>query len=204
MKLKNMPLLSLTSIILIGLSGCAKYSARPIKPIVTVGQSAENSIAFSYKVFNTVECKRYLGRNALAKGYQPIQVTITNNTNHYFNISPSSFSCNCLDPDEVAENMHSSTVGRAVGYGVPAFLLFPILAIPAIVDGIGSSKANHRLDDDYAQKSLSDETIAPYTTINGVIFVSRGEYTDNITVTLADGASNKRYTLSKIKPVLQV
>jgi hypothetical protein len=184
---------------LIGLAGCAKYNARPMKPLMHLENTREQAVSFSYQVFDRHDCKKYLGKNTINKGYQPIQVTIVNNSDHYLTMNLDSFNCECINPDEVAEKMHTNTVGRAVGYGIPAWLLFPVLVIPAIVDGVGSSKANKKLDADYDDKALSNRTIAPYTTVNGLIFISTDDYAGNITVTLTDEENHKRYVLSNLR-----
>lgn len=204
MKFNNLITIVLTCIILIGLSGCAKYSAKPIKPMKTIQQLKDGTISVSYKVFNAYDCKKYLGRNTIAKGFQPIQVTITNNTDRYFTILPDSFNCDCISAEEVAQEMHTNTAGRAAGYGTAACILFPILAIPAIVDGVRSSNANTKLDADYHRKSLSTATISPHRTINGLIFISAGDDTHNITTTLVDIANNRSYILSAVDPVVRV
>ncbi len=204
MKPNNTLLVTLSCIMLVGLAGCAKYKAHPLRPIAAPEQLADQSVSFSYRMLSTSECMKYLGRDTIAKGYQPIHVTITNNTDRYFNLSLNSFNCHCIDPQEVSQAMHTNTTGRAVGYGVPGVLLFPVLIIPAIVDGVGSSKANKKLDADYDRKALYTQTIQPYTTINGLIFISTEEHSRHMAVTIVDAASMQNYVLSRTKPVVGV
>ena len=41
------------------------------------------NICCEYKIFNKADCKKYLGRGqVLSKGYQPIQIKLTNNSDN--------------------------------------------------------------------------------------------------------------------------
>ncbi len=93
-------------------------------------------------------------------------------------------------PEEVAEKVHTSTVGRAAGYGVGALFLWP-LAIPAIVDGIKSSDANDALDNDFSAKVAHDQVIFRHSHFNKIIFVPVNEYQPAFKVTLIEQDSNK-------------
>jgi hypothetical protein len=90
-----------------------------------------------------------------------------------------------VPPEEVAQKAHRSTLGRAAGYGVAALFLWP-LAIPAVVDGVKSSKANTQMDIDFAAKRLQDTVIQPFTTINGIIFVPTVELKPNLSINIID------------------
>lgn len=203
MKLKNIFLYALSCAILMGFTGCAKYRARSLKTLTKSSRAEENSIAFSYKKFSVSDCKRYLGRNTIAKGYQPIQITFTNNTNRYLSISKKSLSLDCVSVKEVAKRVHTNTVGRAVGYSVAGLFVWPFF-IPAIVDGIGSAKANEQLDADFAEKALYKQIVQPYTTINGIVFIAcEDDFDENFTVTVSD-QKNNHFILSPDKPKLRI
>ncbi|HEV2601783.1 MAG TPA: hypothetical protein VGT41_05845 [Candidatus Babeliales bacterium] len=184
---------------LILLNGCAHYRAKPLKPLMPTTQSVEQSISFSYEVFDVDDCVRYLDRNVIAKGYQPIQITLANNTDHYFSVSTKTFSFDCLKPQEVAEKFHTNTVGRAIGYGVAGLFVWPFI-IPAIVDGVGSSRSNKRLDADFSRKTFRSQVIKPHTTVNGLLFVSCDDFDENFTLTVTDQANNQYIVLSPAKP----
>jgi len=66
-------------------------------------------------------------------------------------------------------------VGRALIYGVPGLIIWPLL-IPAVADGVGSSQANQKLDADYSSKGVNETMIQPYTTVNRIIFVPKSEF----------------------------
>ena len=76
--------------------------------------------------------------------------------------------------------------------------------VPAVVDGIGSAQANEQLDNDFALKSLHDQTIKPYSMINGLIFVPSGNASREFYFKLSDPDKHEQLTLSTSKPYLNL
>lgn len=220
---------SIGLIALLGLSGCARYSARPLKAIPFKGANKKDNtqcITLSYRIFDTIDCKRYLGRNVKAKGYQPIQITLRNKTHHPFSVSPNDFSLVHKDPKVVARAVHSSTMGRVAGYsaislwgplslwtlcsttgefGVVATMILggPILIValftglhPAIVNGINSVEDNALLDKNFNNKALRTEIVLPYSTTSGLIFVPCKYFDQNFTLTVQDLTTQEKFVLS--------
>ncbi len=185
------------------LTGCASYNAPPLSNLTvecvkTCPQQAEEGVCedaatdviVAAKQFDRVDCMRFLDRDVLAKGYQPIQLYIQNNSGKSYRFSLNRLELPCATANEVAQKVHTSTVGRAVGYGVGALFLWP-LAIPAIVDGIKSAKANDALDCDFAAKTARDQTIAPHSYFNKIVFVPLQDYQPCFNVVLMDLESNQ-------------
>lgn len=175
------------------LTGCASYNARPLNSLspdtlTSPSHQGEDLVVFA-KRFTRADCKRYLDRDVMAKGYQPIQLFIQNNSDNSYVFSLNRVSLSCTNPEEVAEKVHTSTVARAVGYGAGALILWP-LAIPAIIDGVGSAKANENLDNDFASKTARDQTILPHSYFNKILFTPINEYPSTFTVTLIDQHSH--------------
>lgn len=190
---------------LFGLAGCAKYKARPLTKLRTnVSQKHEHQcICYNHKAFNRADCRRFLDRDVIREGYQPVQIEITNNSDRAFKISPASFPFPLATPETVARLVHTDTVARAVGYGVVGLFCWPFL-IPAIVDGIGSAEANEALDEDFAEKSLCSHVIQPYSSINGVIFAPCRDYFDNFSISLNDAENNQKFVLPSANTTLKV
>ena len=107
-----------------------------------VPADSSNKVVAVSKAFSREDCERYLDRDVISEGYQPVQISILNNTDRKYYFSTGKISVPVAQPQEVAQTVHTSTVGRAVGYGVGALIVWPLL-IPAIVDGIGSSGSKH-------------------------------------------------------------
>jgi hypothetical protein len=152
--LKPIFLISTTLVIL---TGCASYNAAPLDSLLSEAihlpsSEKNNDIIVTAKSYDRRDCKRYLGRDLISKGYQPVQLYIQNNTGRSY-----SFSLNRIDlpfarQEEVARRVYTSTVGRILGYGIPGLVVLWPLIIPAVVDGIKSSEANEALDHDFSSK----------------------------------------------------
>lgn len=100
--------------------------------------------------------------------------------------------------EEVAKECGFSTVGRATAYGVAGLFIWPLL-IPAVVDGVGSSQANVKMEDDYMYKENKDDRIQPNGLLNGVVFLDKmkdGETLD-IRLTNVDNNEIKLFTFTK-------
>lgn len=185
------------------LSGCASYKTTPLRKLpITVSQ--EESVSFEYHVLDRKDCKKYLDRNVMAQGYQPIHLTITNNSNKYLHLSLADCSLTCIEPHIVAKSVHTSTAARAAGYSVLGVLTCGLFFIPAVVDGVGSSEANKKLDNDFDCKTIGDQTIPPHRTINGLIFTPKEEFDSEFDFTLIDQANKERFTLSTLQRACKI
>lgn len=203
--MKFVKFLNLTTIIFLGLFlGCARYKSQPLNPLITnIPSKKEQAISFNYYVFNSHDCKKFLDRDVLARGYQPVQITINNNTNRYINFEKGNISLPSVFAKDVANKVHTNTVARATSYGVAGLFLWPFL-IPAVVDGVGSSQANQKLDQDFADKELHDQSISPYSKINGLIFVPREHFNNQFTITVLDLESRNKLVLSTNQTSLKI
>lgn len=192
-------------IILLFLAGCAGYRARPLKKLntgISTG-SKEQSIGFAYHVFDKRDCKNYLDRDVLKEGYQPIHITIVNNTKKRYRLDMNSFSMTIVNPEDVAQRVHTSTVSRAAGYGIPGIFFWPLL-IPAVIDSVKSVEANNRLDADFDHKTLQSQEIAPYSSLNGLIFVPIDNFEIPFSFAMVDVETSERISLSTHRVALLV
>lgn len=186
---------ALTMLVL--LSGCASYSASPLNNLGTeliITQSPNgmrsNDVFIGAKAFNKADCKKYLDRDVISEGYQPVQLYIQNSSDKDYLFALSRVSMSSATPEEVADKVHTSTVGRATGYGVGALFIWP-LAIPAIVDGVKSAKANEALDNDFNAKVARDQIVFRHSHFNKLLFVPVNEYQSTFTITLIDQETNQ-------------
>ncbi|MFA6262858.1 MAG: hypothetical protein WCW33_04825 [Candidatus Babeliales bacterium] len=193
MKLQKSIFLWVISIVLC--TGCARYEAQPLaKAGLATHEKKPTSYRCAYHVFTKDDCKRYLGRNVVAKGYQPILITFTNNTKRYFRVLRENISMPTIPASQVVRRVHTSTVGRSLGYGIAGLIVWPLL-IPAIVDGIRSSQANYKLDRDFASKELADQVVGPFVTLDGLIFVPKEKFSWNFTIKIIDAETEEVLTL---------
>lgn len=173
---------------LVLLSGCASYTAAPLHTIV-IKESwmpwKANDVLIAARTFDEEDCKQYLGRDVITKGYLPIQITIENKSDHPYLFSLDRVSLSCVPSEDVARQVHTSTVGRAGGYGAASLFFWPFV-IPAIVDGALSLQANEALDLDFASKGAKDQVIAAHAQVNMVMFVPEADFEDVFNLTLVD------------------
>ncbi len=198
MKSFNIVALSVIGASLLFISGCAKYQAKPLSRLGCItpnAQSQEDTVSLAYRVFSKKDCQYYLDRDVIAQGYQPVHISLCNNTDRTFTLNLDNFSLPCVDYQIVANSVHTSTAKRAASYGIGA-LFIPILIVPAVVDGLGSSEANQQLDLDFERKSLHTQIINPFTTVNGLIFVPVKDFNPSFSVSLHDVTNKKNLVLA--------
>jgi hypothetical protein len=193
---KLFPLATISSALLL-LAGCASYHANSLnilspEMVTQASPSKTHDVRIVAKAFDKVDCKRYLDRDVIRKGYQPVQLYIQNNSDKSYVFSLNRLSLSYASPEDVARTVHTSTMGRVLGYGIPGIIIAWPLVIPAVVDGIKSSEANEALDRDfYTKTAKEDQIIAPHSHFNKIVFVDAYEYQSNFTLTLIDQDSKK-------------
>jgi len=205
MKFNNKTTVIISFLALLGLAGCANYQARPLNRLTPVipPNVQEQFLSFSYHIFSQSDCLKYLDRDVLSKGYQPIHIAVTNHSSRSFYLSLGNFSFPCASALEVAQRVHTSTTKRVVGYGVLGLFIWPFM-IPAIVDGIGSQEANQQLNMDFSKKALEDQSISPFSTINGLIFVPVEHFNQNFSFALIDQENHDRFVMTPARPRVKI
>ena len=175
------------------LSGCASYRAESL-PALGLGYVEENpqveGLQIGCKQFSKEDCKQFLDRDVLSIGVQPIQLTFQNRSDISYYFSIRGMSLPIVEPEDVAKAVHTSTVGRSVGYGALGLFCTPFL-IPAIVDGLKSADANKRLDADYKEKSATQLVIAPKSYAQTVLFIPKQYYNPFFDVTLINAETKE-------------
>lgn len=176
------------------LSGCAKYepgTLANLQPEFAPFSESNEGVVLSVKKLSNGDCKRIFDRDVIEKGYQPLQITIKNDTKKYILFSNQGVNLPTVPAQKVAETVHTSTAGRATAYGVAGLFIWPLL-IPAVVDGVGSSQANEKLDRDFNAKATEQVVVQPYATHNGIIFVPVAEFQDSFEIILVERESKNK------------
>ena len=210
--------------LLLTISGCARYKAYPLKILSIPSSMDDKSVTFAYKIFNKKDCIKYLGRNVIKKGYQPVQLTIHNNSAKMLSFSLATFTLPCAPIDLVRNKVHFSTIGRVLAYSPGVILSASALSqmlvptgfsglmllqiggillvsfIAATVDCVASVKANRALDADYTYKALHDQILYPACILNGIIFISLHEFDENFSFSLRDSTNTQMIVLSTYQP----
>jgi hypothetical protein len=170
------------------LTGCASYRATPLSTLANNGGWMPwkgRDVIIVAKAFNEEDCKVYLDRDVIAKGYRPLQITIENRSDRSYLFSLNRVSLPCACVEDVVQQVHTSTFGRAAGYGAAALFLWPF-AIPAVVDSVRSARANESLDGDFVSKAAKDQVIEAHAHINMLMFVPQKSFQKTFNITLID------------------
>jgi hypothetical protein len=178
------------------LSGCASYQPKDFKSLnyepgatLCAQKSPQNANGANVKVYalalSSAKTKYYFDRDICAKGYKVVQFTIVNNSDRCFVLDNDNIGATTADSAQVANLVHTSTAGRAGGYALGSLLIFPLI-IPAVVDGVKSSKANTQLDADFAARCAEICHIPAHATKNHVIFIHNGSFTRFFELSLVD------------------
>ncbi len=182
------------------LFGIARYKAATLPELLSSLQEPENFLSFSYKIFTKADCKNYLGRKKIIrKGYQPVQITLVNNTGHSFKFSLGAFSFPCVSIEEMAQIMDFSTTKRMVGWGVGSLFVSKTFLLPTAIEGTVSGKESAKLQKDFIKKGLSNTVVKPYDVLNGIIFVEKRFFNPHFSFTLRDVSNGKKYIFSPSK-----
>ena len=194
MNQKRFSIIVISILLMLAPYGCATYKAAPLpilQPEFAPYSETIDGVTLSCKTLSEAECKKYFDRDIIDKGYQPVQLSIKNDTKKYILFSNQGVSLPVCSPEEVAEKVHTSTAGRAAGYGVAGIFIWPLL-IPAVVDGISSSQANTNLDRDFSDKNMEQIIINPFGTHSGIIFISNNDFQDSFFVSLVDKETKEK------------
>lgn len=179
---------------LLCLVGCARYHAASLPTVsseILYDTKPVDGMLIAAKAFSHAECMRYLDRDLIKKGYQPIQLYIENVSDRTYLFSTERVTLALASPEDVAKKVHSSTLGRITGYGAAAIFATPLFLIPAVVDGLQSSRSNEALDHDFALKAAKDQLIPPFSHSNMLLFVPTESMQDFFAVTLLDEETSK-------------
>lgn len=177
---------------LLSMTGCASYNASSLSHLSNEGIRTttchQEEVTITAKAFNKDDCKRYLDRDVIKEGYQPVQLSIQNDSDNSYILSLSRLNLTPANSQEVAKKVHTSTGGRIAAYGAGSLIIAPLI-IPAIIDGMKSAEANRQLDADFAAKAIKDSQIYPYSQTNTLIFVPLHEYKNSLKITLLEQKS---------------
>ena len=174
---------------LLFLSSCAKYEGKKL-PAPHAPIHNKKNIKVSRKALTQKESRKYFsGRNLLARGYQPVQIYIENNTDKTYYLNPNLITLPLESASSVARSMQ-----RNVGWKITKYFIIggPVWAA---IEGVASHDANKMIKSDMGEKSIRLNTavkIRPHGIINKVMFVAKENYNSDFDVSLIEHKTNKR------------
>ncbi len=110
--------------------------------------SLVNNVVVGAKAFDAADCGKYLDRDVISEGYQPVQRYIQNSSDKDYVFSLNRVSLPTARAEEVSGKVHTDTIARAAGYGAAALFFLP-LAIGRLPSG-----DSRRSEAAYAERNL--------------------------------------------------
>jgi hypothetical protein len=165
------------------------YDAFPIRQ-AELPALEKKEVLLTAKALDGEASKAFLGEDLVDHGYQPIQITIQNNSPRSAVLAKEKIELSTASASDIAWEVTKGSIPRAVAYKIASFFFWPFL-IPSTIDSITTLKSIGDLKRDLQAKTVSQEEILPYSTVTRVIFVPKEEYRSSFQVTLVDLKSGK-------------
>lgn len=137
------------------------------------------------KAYTKEESERYLNRNVPGLGYQPIQVIVQNKTGDTYILSTDGIDLPVVKSKEVVGKVLKKAIPRSIGLKIAGLFFWPLL-IPDAINSIVTMKMQASLRKDLAAKTINEDLIPSYSTINRVFFVKTEDYRENFVITLKE------------------
>lgn len=159
----------------------------------------QKDIDIHVRALSSSESKHLLGHNLPGKGIQPLHITIENNSPNAYAICPNYIDLDYVEIGSLVSELHKSALPRSVAFKVLGFLFWPFM-IPGTLDTIHTVHSYKSLKRDYIAKSVKDETVPVYSTVNRILFVPEKDFKDQFTVTLMDKETQRfeSFAISKV------
>ncbi len=160
----------------------------PIQSILDAPFSLEDkAIHVSVRALSSDDSQLILKHDLLARGYKPIEVTISNQGSHVYEISRSSTSLPCATASDIAWKNTKGAMPRGIGLRVLGFIFWPFSIVSGI-DSIVTYKSHKKITGILKAKGFKDdaETILPYSLVKRVLYIPEDKFEKTFTVSLED------------------
>jgi hypothetical protein len=150
----------------------------------------ENHLSVSAQVLSEKDSEAILNYNLPRQGYKPIEITISNESNHRYEISLAATSLFCEKPGAIAWKATQQGLPRGIAFKIMSFFFWPFTAISTL-DSIHSLKQHRNMMQTLTAKGLKEEPeiILPYSYVKRLIYVPNHQFFSTFTVCLKDSVS---------------
>lgn len=149
-----------------------------------------NTLQVVAKAYTPEESTKFLNKNLLRKGYQPVQITIQNNSSQEYSLSSGSVDLPTASPSKVTIKLMQSAIPRGIAFKIASFFFWPFM-VPSTIDSIITMKTYQSIKNDLQSKLVKQEVVAPYSIYNRIVFVPIDEFKDSFDITLIELQSLK-------------
>jgi hypothetical protein len=163
----------------------------------------DDELCVSLSVLDDRESERFFGVPLARRGIQPVWLRITNSSGQPYRLRLATLDPNYYPPLEAAFANHFAVGRRLVGFGLLAWLFFPLLILlPFKV--FGARAANRRMNAYFQEHGIGWGLIKPAGELSGFVFTTLDEGSKQVTVRLAATARVKDFLFSVPVPGLRV
>jgi hypothetical protein len=137
------------------------------------------------KPLDSEESKKFLRSDPLASGYKPFQITLENNSPDPYLITPKSIDLPLVPSKKIAEAVKKSALPGSIGFKLAGLIFWPF-SIPGAMHGIKTHQNYQTYKKELSIKTVREEIIPPYSTVNRIFFVEEDSYKEPFTVFLVN------------------
>lgn len=185
---------SLLAVMLI--SGCAKYTPKPLPNVLTDSDATKNEVAIYAYGMTQPECKAAFSRDTEKHGLRAVHLSINNNTDKTYTLNVENISM-AIEPREVvARTLEISTSQRVISWAIPGIFIQTFF-IPAMYEYFATTNANKALQRDFDSRVLSPNSrcnLLPGAKISKVFFVRSDNFKNAFSMKLLNEATGKTET----------
>lgn len=160
----------------------------PVQSIMDTNFSLEDkALHVAVRELSADESKSILKYDVTAKGYKPIEVSISNQGSHTYEISRASTSLPCATANEIAWKETKGTIPRSIGLKILGFIFWPFSLVSGI-DTITTLKSHKKIVNILKAKGFKDEAeeIVPYSMVKRVLYIPEDKFAKTFSVSLED------------------
>ncbi len=160
----------------------------PVPSLLTAPFSLKDkALEVSVRTLSKEEGASILKYDVTGKGYRPIEVTITNQGSHTYEISRASTSLPCATAKEIAWKHTKGTIPRGLGLKILGFIFWPF-SIASGIEGIVTLKKHKQIVKVLNAKGFKDkaEQIVPYSLTKRVLYIPEDKFEKTFSVALED------------------
>jgi hypothetical protein len=199
--------ISLSLAFILILSGCASNKdalLQTVMPVFPPYSETIDDVTLSCKTLSKEECKQIFDQNIIQKGYQPVLISIKNDTKRHMFFSSQEVSLPVCSPQEVTTKLNTygadwspvpTGLSNGIGNAGPGILiLLPFAIVGALAENAaeGVSQMNAETDRTFNELNSDNLLIKPNAEHSGIIFISKGDFKDSFFVNLVDKESNEK------------
>jgi hypothetical protein len=163
----------------------------PLRLEVASFDKGDEGIFVKVLPYNANESKRYLNHDLIDHGFQPVEISIQNNTDRTYFVHPDEMGMPVASEGQVSNKYLINSIPRSIAFKVLGFLFWPLM-IPGTADTIRTYVKSREIQRDLFAKTIKEEYVPPYSTLLRVAYVPRGNYNPDFTISLIDVATSQR------------